>query len=163
VGRIILQARSTGIPLVIDADGLWLITEHPEIITGYTNAVLTPNAREYTRLAEKVLKNGKGTVKELSAALGGVTIVQKGRVDKISNGSNANDGCDGNGSGESVQCDEEGAPRRCGGLGDFLCGTIGIVLAWTEMAAQKAAAAGTTSVCSAAMVSNPPSHADLNS
>lgn len=36
-----------------------------------------------------------------------------------------------------VHCIEGGAPRRCGGLGDFLCGTIGIVSAWTDSANTK--------------------------
>lgn len=75
-----------------------------------------------------MLGDGNGSVEALSAALGGVTIVQKGAEDRISDGSKA-----------AVCCTEEGAPRRCGGLGDFLCGTIGILSAWSEIATKKAA------------------------
>lgn len=52
-----MQARDTKLPLVIDADGLWLVTEHPEIIKGYVKAILTPNAREFERPVEIPLSN----------------------------------------------------------------------------------------------------------
>ena len=43
VARVIGLARERGLPLVIDADGLFLITQRPELIHGYERAVLTPN------------------------------------------------------------------------------------------------------------------------
>ena len=33
--------------------------------------------------------------------------------------------------GTQMVCDEEGAPRRPGGLGDFLSGSTAVILAWT--------------------------------
>lgn len=40
---------------VFAQDGLFLITNEPEIICGYQRAVLTPNAIEFSRLYEKVV------------------------------------------------------------------------------------------------------------
>jgi hypothetical protein len=37
------------IPIVIDADGLWHLTNNPGLIKGYRRAVLTPNALEFSR------------------------------------------------------------------------------------------------------------------
>ena len=36
-------------------DGLFLVTEQPGIIDGYTRAVLTPNKMEFIRLYEKIV------------------------------------------------------------------------------------------------------------
>ena len=61
----------------------------------YRRAVLTPNAVEFSRLVESVLKRGDARptahpdpalVAEVANALGGVTIVHKGSIDVISNG-----------------------------------------------------------------------------
>jgi ATP-dependent NAD(P)H-hydrate dehydratase len=38
-------------------DGLFLVTNHLELVSGYTLAVLTPNVNEYKRLVEKVLSS----------------------------------------------------------------------------------------------------------
>jgi ATP-dependent NAD(P)H-hydrate dehydratase len=92
---------------------LYLVQNHPEIIKGYSNAILTPNLAEFKRLCERMV-NGKiltcdettknsncffyyqkinfedsnkdNMVGLLSQAFGGVTIVQKGQYDLISNG-----------------------------------------------------------------------------
>ncbi len=31
----------------------------------------------------------------------------------------------------AVTCDEEGSPRRCGGQGDLLAGTLGTFVGWS--------------------------------
>lgn len=64
----------------------------------------------------------EATLKDVCRKLDGVTILQKGAVDLI---------CDGN---HLLRCDVEGGPRRSGGLGDILAGTLGIVYAWAIMA-----------------------------
>ncbi|XP_051025627.1 ATP-dependent (S)-NAD(P)H-hydrate dehydratase isoform X2 [Acomys russatus] len=94
--RGILEAtRARDIPVVIDADGLWLIAQQPAIIRGYRKAVLTPNHVEFGRLWEAVLsgpmdtKNHSGSVLKLSQALGNITVVQKGEHDVISDGQQA--------------------------------------------------------------------------
>jgi hypothetical protein len=40
------------LPLVIDADGISIVAAHPEVVKGYTRAVLTPNVPELWRLAD---------------------------------------------------------------------------------------------------------------
>ena len=45
-------AREHDMYLVIDADGLWMIQQDPDIIRGYTKAILTPNVVEFKRLCE---------------------------------------------------------------------------------------------------------------
>jgi ATP-dependent NAD(P)H-hydrate dehydratase len=57
----------------------------------------------------------------LAHALGGVTILQKGAEDRITNGSDK----------EDVLINRvEGSVRRCGGQGDVLSGAVGTFLAW---------------------------------
>jgi hypothetical protein len=38
--------------MVIDADGLSVVTMHPELVQGYSRALLTPNAPEFWRLCD---------------------------------------------------------------------------------------------------------------
>lgn len=124
--NIIEQAKERSLPLVIDADGLYLITEDPYIITGYEKAILTPNVVEFDRLYEKVVgeKPMKSepvvNVKTLCEKMGNVTIVQKGENDIISDGKKV------------LVCCNEGSPRRCGGQGDLLSGTMGTFSFWTH-------------------------------
>ncbi|KAI8973387.1 Ribokinase-like protein [Mycotypha africana] len=120
---IILKAREKDMAIVIDADGLYLVQNHPETVKGYKKAVLTPNVVEFKRLCEamNVDENDakpEEVAMELSKAFEGVTIVQKGGVDIITNGD------------EVFQCDVEGGAKRMGGQGDILSGTIATFLAW---------------------------------
>lgn len=64
----------------------------------------------------------EATLKAVCRKLDGVTILQKGAVDLISDGEHL------------LRCDVEGGPRRSGGLGDILAGTLGIVYAWATLA-----------------------------
>eukprot|EP00298_Acanthocystis_sp_HF-20_P010182 c18724_g2_i1.p1 GENE.c18724_g2_i1~~c18724_g2_i1.p1 ORF type:complete len:358 (+),score=119.47 c18724_g2_i1:3-1076(+) len=128
VAQIIQKAKEQNLPIVIDADGMWLVTMQPDIVQGYKNAILTPNKIEYERLKEKVLGNNNNNVnnekeelKQLCISLGNITIVKKGKEDLISNGIN------------TFVCDQLGTPRRCGGLGDILSGTIGTIQGWINM------------------------------
>lgn len=41
-------------PVVFDADGLHIIKSYPEMVKGWTNAILTPNHGEFVRLAAAV-------------------------------------------------------------------------------------------------------------
>ena len=43
VAQVILAARARDLPLVIDADGLWLVTERPELVRDCKTVILTPN------------------------------------------------------------------------------------------------------------------------
>lgn len=68
---------------------------------------------DYQDLAFKIM--------DVSQSLGGVTILLKGKTDLISNGSCI-----------IAVVDEAGSPRRCGGMGDILAGSVGIMLHWAS-------------------------------
>lgn len=135
VAEVIKEARSRSIPFVLDADGLLIVTEDPNIIKGYKECILTPNVVEFGRLAKAmgvkvasqadVSKDEKSDVsqvsdacEQLSKALGGVTILQKGPHDVISNGVT------------SLISNSKGGLKRSGGQGDTLTGSLGTMLAW---------------------------------
>ncbi|KAH7291212.1 hypothetical protein KP509_29G006600 [Ceratopteris richardii] len=135
VSEIIQEAKQKEIPLVIDGDGLFLITNSPELVCGYPLAVLTPNVNEHKRLVAKMTdisgvsaaktKEADGNdlasqLKELAKMMGGPTIVQKGKEDHISDGVSV------------FSSDFFGSPRRCGGQGDVLSGSIGVFMGWAR-------------------------------
>lgn len=128
VAEVIAAARDRKLPLVLDADALWLIQRKPELVKGYKECVLTPNVVEFGRLAQAVGLDTKGDTgkegcKALANALGGVMVVRKGGVDWISDGSDD----------WTVVGDGEGGRKRSGGQGDTLTGSIGTLLAWRNM------------------------------
>ncbi|CEI92087.1 Putative YjeF [Rhizopus microsporus] len=121
--ELIFKAREKDMAIVIDADGLYLVQQHPETVKDYKKAVLTPNVVEFQRLCEKMNINAKAHPKDevaqqLSKAFGGVTIVQKGPEDYIANAD------------QVLKCDAEGGLKRMGGQGDILTGIIAAFLAW---------------------------------
>lgn len=123
VREAIIKLNSKGIPIVIDADGLWIINQDPNILSKEctnqcSTIVLTPNAVEYSRL-EATLK--ASSPEEVQDKLGGPVIVCKGREDIIMGAQ----GC-------RFSCAEEGSPRRAGGQGDILSGCIATFLAWSR-------------------------------
>ncbi|XP_036106187.1 ATP-dependent (S)-NAD(P)H-hydrate dehydratase isoform X3 [Molossus molossus] len=124
VKGILEASKARAIPVVIDADGLWLIAQQPLLIQGYEKAVLTPNYMEFSRLFEAVLRDPldssdrRGAVLRLSQALGNVTVVQKGEQDVISDGK------------QVLECNLQGSNRRCGGQGDLLSGSLGVMVHW---------------------------------
>ncbi|KAK3941087.1 H-hydrate dehydratase [Diplogelasinospora grovesii] len=131
--RVIQAARERNMPFVLDADALMLVTKNPALVRGYKLAVLTPNVVEFGRLTqalgieEQVKKLEQQDVGETAAkvealanALGGVTIVQKGPTDYISNGK------------QTLQVDLMGGRKRSGGQGDTLTGSIATFLGWRK-------------------------------
>ncbi|XP_037384588.1 ATP-dependent (S)-NAD(P)H-hydrate dehydratase isoform X2 [Talpa occidentalis] len=128
VQGILEASRALGIPVVVDADGLWLVAQRPALVQGYPKAVLTPNHVEFGRLCEAVLgaradgSSRHAAVLRLSQALGNVTVVQKGEQDLISDGQ------------QVLTCDQEGSGRRCGGQGDLLSGSLGVLVHWALLA-----------------------------
>lgn len=52
--QVILNLREAQKPLVIDADGLYIVTRDLSLVKGYKNAVLTPNKAEFGRLADQL-------------------------------------------------------------------------------------------------------------
>lgn len=144
IGRLALQvAKAQSKYVVLDADGLWLIQNEPDLIKGYKRAVLTPNVVEFKRLCEAMVSHPRRTLPKphinefsgklqsipkdapadqlaglLARAFGNITILQKGPSDIISNGDRT----------ETVSI--EGGLKRVGGQGDILSGVTGTFLAW---------------------------------
>jgi ATP-dependent NAD(P)H-hydrate dehydratase len=136
--RALAAARSRSLPVVLDADALRLAAARPELVRGRQECVLTPNVREFAVLCDalgvsKTKEEGDGAgagesegeqaarrrqCAALARALGGVTVLAKGRVDVISDGAT------------TLECAGEGAPKRSGGQGDTLTGVLGTLLAW---------------------------------
>ncbi|XWS13587.1 hypothetical protein CRYUN_Cryun36dG0050100 [Craigia yunnanensis] len=126
VSKIMTHARQSNVPIVVDGDGLFLVTNRVDIVRGYPLAVLTPNVNEYKHLVQKVLggdvsdQDAHGELLSLSRGIGGVTILRKGKSDLISDG-------------EIVQSvGIYGSPRRCGGQGDILSGSVAVFLSWAR-------------------------------
>ncbi|EJD36883.1 YjeF domain-containing protein [Auricularia subglabra TFB-10046 SS5] len=111
-------ARDREMYVVIDADGLYMVQQRPDVVKGYQRAVLTPNVVEYGRLCEALKLDKKAKASELSAALGGVTVLQKGPEDVIAYAQ------------DETTVDVQGGLKRCGGQGDILSGAVGAFLAW---------------------------------
>eukprot|EP00949_MAST-11_sp_MAST-11-sp1_P004896 g4896.t1 len=119
---IIAEARKIGIPMVIDADGLCLVNENPSILRGCANAVLTPNAHEYRRLSQSLFSVEDAGLAKVTAALAGPVVFLKGDEDLVCSPGMA----------EPMRCKERGAPRRPGGVGDLLAGSLVTVLSWAS-------------------------------
>ncbi|KAK6532982.1 hypothetical protein TWF281_007149 [Arthrobotrys megalospora] len=123
-GIVIKEARRRGMGIVVDADALLLISSTPDLIRNYKNVILTPNVVEFSRLCKAVNVDPSTSpttaCARLAKELGGVTIIQKGKVDTISNGS------------ETAVCDVTGGLKRSGGQGDTLTGCLGTFLAWKK-------------------------------
>jgi NAD(P)H-hydrate repair Nnr-like enzyme with NAD(P)H-hydrate dehydratase domain len=210
VALILASARSRNMPIVVDADALYMVTQNLSTVRGYGRCILTPNRVEFDRLVEAVRTDmlGRGSydgassgvgggitdggnlrvssgdvggnggthetwvgsvgreaallrglgadeeplrVRALSAALG-VTVLRKGAEDLISCGGSGEWGSGQAGepgelgeAGEAGTLGESGAlglggtvyavvargsPRRCGGQGDVLAGTLGVAFNW---------------------------------
>jgi len=132
VAEVIKAAREKNVPLVLDADALWLIQSQPGLVSGYKECVLTPNVVEFGRLAksvgiseEEMPDSGESGCKKLAQAFGGVVVLRKGPVDWISDGEKA------------IAGEGEGGRKRSGGQGDTLTGSIGTLLAYRDLYHQK--------------------------
>ncbi|MCD7468842.1 hypothetical protein HAX54_007350 [Datura stramonium] len=131
VSNIMKHARECNVPIVIDGDGLYLVTNCLDLVSGYPLAVLTPNVNEYKRLVQKVLnsevndQNGTDQLLSLAKGIGGVTILRKGKSDFVSDGKTA------------CAVSIYGSPRRCGGQGDILSGSVAVFLSWARQCAAK--------------------------
>lgn len=123
--RVITEAKKRNISFVLDADGLYLAQTRPDLVQGYKECILTPNVVEFGRLAKsKDIDTSKEDstklCEKLANAFGGVTIIQKGQVDYISNGK------------QTLVSDGEGGLKRSGGQGDTLTGSLATLLAYRK-------------------------------
>ncbi|KAG1331303.1 ATP-dependent (S)-NAD(P)H-hydrate dehydratase [Cocos nucifera] len=126
VTGIIRHAREANIPIVIDGDGLFLVANNLDLVKGYSLAALTPNINEYKLLVKKVLdcevndQEASEQLKLLARGIGDVTIFRKGKLDLISDGETVN------------KVSISGSPRRCGGQGDILSGSVAVFSSWSR-------------------------------
>lgn len=128
--RVVEEIRVANKPVVVDADGLFLVTMRPELVHGNRRAVLTPNAVEFARLCTALnVENvpGAGAARALLRALGGVVILRKG-AEEIAARDCGSDAAD------HVVADTHGLMRRVGGQGDTLAGAVGTMLIWARNA-----------------------------
>lgn len=139
-----LSNESQKIPIVIDADGIFLITQKVlfgkskfphdwdwilivhdlilKILTkGKDRLILTPNKREFKHLNDAIPLIFDEIHEDHQ-----LMVLVKGDSDKIGYLSKK-------GFSLIVECDYEGGLKRCGGLGDCLTGVISTVLAWIEI------------------------------
>jgi len=134
--RIISQAQDADLPLVLDADALYLVSQPPyqhllsKTCRKGSSVVLTPNEAEHRRLVQAF----HGTEEEEdeedlgSVFSDGVIVVRKGYHDTILSSYSKDDA-----SGKRMVCREEGGMKRSGGIGDILSGTIGTFVAWNRI------------------------------
>ncbi|KAF4122431.1 ATP-dependent NAD(P)H-hydrate dehydratase [Geosmithia morbida] len=129
LAHVIRAAREQGIPIVIDADALQVVQKDPSLVRGYSEAVLTPNVVEFGRLCDVLgvkvkddadTKRETARVEALSRELGGVTIIQKGQSDFISDGET------------TLIVDVVGGKKRSAGQGDTLTGSVATFLGWRK-------------------------------
>jgi ATP-dependent NAD(P)H-hydrate dehydratase len=146
--EIITRARKANLPMVLDADGLFLLTQ-PEtrnILTGYKRVVLTPNVAEYGRLLHSLRDKEdddeddddiQPQLSTLEKLLEGNVIVKKGQYDELSSVVQTfHDGVSSVKRHDMV-CEEMGGLKRSGGIGDVLAGTLGTFVAWHSILSSK--------------------------
>ena len=120
---------------VIDADGLHIVTQNPEILCDWKNVIVTPNIVEYDRLlaACRKFQQQKSDSDDTTTGIDSLDadafltrcfpdllVVRKGPLDKIFDGVSV---CEVGG----------GSARRCGGQGDVLAGAIAVFSYWSSL------------------------------
>ncbi|XP_017846239.2 ATP-dependent (S)-NAD(P)H-hydrate dehydratase [Drosophila busckii] len=105
-------------PLVIDADGLFILNENIELVCGKRNVILTPNAIEFERLFGKDMPAAR---RKMCMLGDGVLVLEKGARDKI-HIPHTN---------EIYAMPAGGSGRRCGGQGDLLSGSLATFFFWS--------------------------------
>lgn len=80
VSELIMCCKKSQKPLVIDADGLFLITQNTSLLNDYQNVILTPNAMELFRL----IGDTNDKLHALSEKIGkNVIVLEKAMNDRI--------------------------------------------------------------------------------
>lgn len=111
VTELIQTCKALNMPLVIDADGLFLITQNPKIIEEHKNVILTPNVMEYRNLFAE-----NGNLYDQSD----IVVLEKGANDKVHIKKTR----------DVIELPEGGSNRRCGGQGDILSGCLATFYSW---------------------------------
>lgn len=123
VEQLIKVCNAKRKPLVIDADGLYLVAQKKSVILKYsTDLILTPNVMELKRLLDYFEDDQKTKTERLNKFLNdvgsNVTVFCKGAEDEIFS------------KGSTFKMAEGGSGRRCGGQGDLLSGSLATFLSW---------------------------------
>ena len=106
---------------------------------------------------DSVTKKADLDLADVVAALDGPIVVQKGPVDKVAGYLLESDVDEPQSTISPVrratilECAAPGAPRRPGGLGDFLAGSLGTMLAWAAATTKPAAATAARSETAATL------------
>lgn len=116
---VVTRLLATDLPVLVDADALSIVAEHPDLVAGRAApTLLTPHAGEFARLAgAPVGPDRLGAVTSLAARLG-VTVLLKGRITLVAD---ADGTVYGNDAGSSW--------AATAGAGDVLAGMAGALLA----------------------------------
>ncbi|XP_055532119.1 ATP-dependent (S)-NAD(P)H-hydrate dehydratase [Wyeomyia smithii] len=116
--ELIKICRQLQKPLIVDADGLHLITQDISLVKDYNGVILTPNAIEFSRL----FGNDRDRILiEIKEKVGrGLTVLEKGLNDRIYDTLAM----------EKFECPQGGSGRRCGGQGDLLAGALATFYYW---------------------------------
>lgn len=134
--KLVLEEHEGMIPIVLDADGLYLISQDKEVrdmLVRFPKGriILTPNVVEFQRIKETI-----GVEKESDEAGAHIAkklkciLVEKGSQDKIFS-PEVIESATSSGSSWLVNS-EEGSYKRVGGQGDTLTGTIACMLAFSR-------------------------------
>lgn len=118
--EMLLAFNSRGVPVVVDADGLWMLCEEPDIIKYLQreHVVLTPNPVEHRRIRDTGIDEFNTDVTWVLKGLKDV-VLYSNVDDRIATGNR-----------RIFDVQELGSPRRAGGQGDVLTGCIATFIAW---------------------------------
>lgn len=108
-------------PLVIDADGLFLISQDINVLANYPGVILTPNKVEFERIFGT---DDVGLDAKFKLVGPNFTVLKKGYSDIVYNSDHPNDYLQITG----------GGGRRCSGQGDILAGTTAVFYFWALQA-----------------------------
>lgn len=121
--RVLEEIKVSNKPVILDADSLFLLSLRPDLIKGYTKAVITPNVMEFGRICRALAIDNEDnieTAQKVSKKLGGVTVIKKGQNEVIVKNDNF------------LINNFPGSVRRVGGQGDTLTGALATLLTWAE-------------------------------
>ena len=127
---VLTEVLATDLPVVVDADGLTLLSRHPELVRDRSApTVLTPHDREFARLFGDVGADRVAAARRGAAELG-CTVLLKGDATVVADAAGA------------TFVNATGTPwLATAGTGDVLAGVLGALLATGLPAADAAASA----------------------
>ena len=125
--QILFEFNKRGVPVVLDADALWMLSEEPGMLEqlDIRRLVLTPNKVEAERLVNAGLFDPNVPPERRADPLLKATLVLKGMTDSVHFPD-----IEGGMGGIIHVIDQPGSARRVGGQGDVLTGSIATFIAW---------------------------------